>query len=274
MPDNHVAFVGSVPENYDQYLGPVFFAPYADNLVGRLELSPGARVLELACGTGIVTQRLAARFGSSVEIVATDLNDAMLAYAKSKFAGSDETLAWRQGDASDLPFPDQRFDAIVCQFGVMFFSDKEKAFAEACRVLKTGGVFLFNVWAAIDENELQYIAHTIIAKFFDDNPPDFYQVPFAFHDPETIASLLASTGFQQISINSVSLNATAQSARELTRGLVHGNPIIAPLRERAEAHISEIENAVQAEVVRRCGDAPVNAKMRALVCLGVKPQRS
>ncbi len=160
MPTQNAAFVGSIPENYDRYLGPVLFDPYAADLVSRLNVSADASVLELACGTGIVTRRLRDRLGSEVRLIATDLNDAMLSYAARKFKPED-AIEWKQADAADLPFADQSFDAVVCQFGLMFVPDKERALSETYRVLKPGGTFLFNVWDAIEYNELAHIAHTM-----------------------------------------------------------------------------------------------------------------
>src|SRR6266576_87304 len=216
MPIDNAAFVGSIPENYDRYLGPVLFEPYAADLVARLDVPANASVLEIACGTGIVTRRLRDRLPPGVKIVATDLNEAMMKYAAQKF-GSEDKIEWKPADATDLPFADQSFDAIVCQFGVMFFPDKERAAREAYRVLKPGGVFLFNVWDAIEENDLPHIAHTIISKFFDDNPPNFYEIPFSFHDADKIELLLAQAGFRHIECSIVSKTAKAASAREVTR---------------------------------------------------------
>ena len=269
MSDNNAAFVGAIPENYDRYLGPVLFEPYAADLVTRLNLPKNAAVLELACGTGIVTRHLRAQLAPRVKIVATDLNDAMLAYARRKFDNS-ETIEWKQADATNLPFADQSFDAVVCQLGLMFFPDKEKAMRETYRVLKPGGVFVFNVWDAIEHNDLQHIAHTIISRFFDDNPPDFYQIPFSFHDSEVIRSLLSAAGFRHIQSSLVSLKATAASVTDLARGLVHGNPVISAIRERDESSIPAIEAAVAAAVAVQCGDSPVQAKMQALICSAVR----
>src|SRR6266508_1729267 len=265
MPDSHAAFVGSIPENYDRYLGPVLFEPHAADLVARLDLPDNGVVLELACGTGIVTRRLRERLARTSKIIATDLNDAMLAYAMRKFDAS-AAIEWNRADATELPFPDRSFDAVVCQFGIMFFPDKEKAVHEVFRVLKPGGVFLFNVWDKIEQNDLPRVAHIVISKFFDDNPPNFYEIPFSFHDPSVIRSLLSTAGFRQIHSESVSLPAIAHSARDLAHGLVHGNPVIAAIRERDESRIPEIEATVEATVIREYGDAPVRARMQALVC--------
>ncbi len=269
MPTPNAAFVGSIPENYDRYLGPVLFDPYAVDLVSRLNVYEDANVLELACGTGIVTQRLRDRLGPNARLVATDLNEAMLSYAARKFKPEDG-IEWKQADATDLPFADQSFDAVVCQFGLMFVPDKEKALSETYRVLKPGGTFLFNVWDAIEYNELAHIAHTIIADVFDDNSPDFYQVPFSFHDVETINALLSVVGFSEVEFYLLRLEAESPSAAEAAKGLVHGNPVINELRERSAASIPEIEATIAEAVADQCGDDPVRARMQALICTAAR----
>ena len=140
MANVDIAFVGSVPELYTRYMGPMFFEPYAADLANRLGGMASGKVRETACGTGIVTRALADTMG----ITATDLNQPMLDFAKSQPGG--EGIDWQQADAQNLPFPDRSFDIVVCQFGVMFFPDKEKVYREALRVLKPGGRFFFNVW--------------------------------------------------------------------------------------------------------------------------------
>lgn len=269
MPTNNAAFVGSIPENYDRYLGPVLFEPYAADLAARVNVSDGAAVLELACGTGIVTRHLRDRLGSAVKITATDLNEAMMGYAARKFQPQD-SIEWKQADATVLPCEDQSFDAVVCQFGVMFFPDKAAAAREAYRVLKPGGRFLFNVWDAIEHNDLPDIAHGNITKVFPDNPPDFYDVPFSYHDQEVLRSLLNTAGFKDIQITVLPFEGTGPSAKDLSKGLIHGNPVVTAIRERDESKVSEIEAAVEAEIRARCGDAPVRARLQAIVCTAVR----
>jgi ubiquinone/menaquinone biosynthesis C-methylase UbiE len=163
-------FVGTIPQHYDQSLGPLFFQPYADDLVARVPVTPGMRVLETACGTGIVTERLLRRLAGHGTIVATDLNEAMFAYARRR--GVDGPgLAWRQADAATLPFDDAAFDVVVSQFGLMFFPDKVAGIREAYRVLKPGGWYLFNVWDALAHNAVARITHETVASFFPENPP-------------------------------------------------------------------------------------------------------
>ncbi|HKP37061.1 MAG TPA: methyltransferase domain-containing protein [Pyrinomonadaceae bacterium] len=269
MPTDNAAFVGSIPENYDQYLGPAMFDPYAKDLVARLEVPENATVLEIACGTGIVTRRLRDQLPPSTKIIATDLNDAMMNYAGQKFR-PEENVEWKPADATELPFADASFDAVVCQFGLMFFPDKPKAAGEVYRVLKPGGSFLFNVWDAIEQNEMPDLTHKIVSSYFEDNPPDFYDIPFSYYDRDTLRSLLASAGFNDIDVSVVALPEVADSAQGMAHGFIHGNPLINAINERNAALAPEIEAAVAKSIASRFGDGPVRAKMQAVVCTARK----
>jgi ubiquinone/menaquinone biosynthesis C-methylase UbiE len=268
MTTNNAAFVGSIPRNYDQYLGPVMFDPYAADLVARLDLPENASVLEIACGTGIVTRRLRDSVPTSTKIVATDLNEAMIDYAKPKF-GSDENVEWKTADATELPFADASFDAVVCQFGLMFFPDKPRAAGEVYRVLKPGGSFLFNVWDAIEHNDLPNLTHKIVTRYFEDNPPDFYDIPFSYYDRDTLKSLLASAGFNEVKVSVVPFPEVAPSAEDLAHGFIHGNPLINAINERNAALAPEIEAEVAKSIASQFGDVP-RAKMQAVVCSAKK----
>lgn len=158
------------PANYDRYLGPLFFHHYADDLAARLPVTPGMRVLETACGTGIVTERLAARLAGHGSLVATDLNEAMFAHGRTRIQRASR-VEWRQADATSLPFPDRSFDAVVCQFGLMFYPDKAAGVREALRALKPGGLYLFNVWDRLDRNPVARITHETVATFFEKDAP-------------------------------------------------------------------------------------------------------
>lgn len=264
MTDQNAAFVGSIPENYDRYLGPVLFEPYARDLAERVKAADGASILEIACGTGILTRILRDRLPPTSKLVATDLNLEMMQFAAKKFRGK-QNVVFKQADAAALPFLNNSFDAVLCQFGLMFFPDKKLALAEVHRVLIPGGSFIFNVWDAMEFNELAWIAHTTIAKFFDREPPLFYETPCGMHDTEEIVALLEAAGFAELDISLLKLPSISSSAKEVARGLIRGNPVILAIEERALADVTEIERTVTAEVAARCGD-PVKARMQAFVC--------
>src|SRR5258706_7922870 len=184
-PDSDKAFSGSIPKLYETYLVPMIFEPYAADLANRLASRSPARVLEIAAGTGVVTRRLASVLPENVTIVATDLNQPMLDQAA--MVGTSRSVEWRQADAMQLPFPGRSFDAVVCQFGVMFFPDKAKAFSEARRVLVSGGVFIFSVWDRIGENEFADTVTTAVESLFPKDPPHFIvRTPHGYYNRLTI----------------------------------------------------------------------------------------
>jgi ubiquinone/menaquinone biosynthesis C-methylase UbiE len=164
-------FAGSIPKVYDTYLVPLIFETYATDLARRLVARRPRSALEIAAGTGVVTRALAMLLPSSVELVATDLNQPLLDRASS--VGTSRPVEWRQADALALPFVDGRFDALVCQFGAMFFPDRPRAFAQARRVLAPGGARLFNVWDRIEENEFAATVTEALAGLFPQDPPFF-----------------------------------------------------------------------------------------------------
>lgn len=264
MKDEHAQFAGSIPAAYDRYLGHVLFQPYAEDLVARLGVPENGSVLELACGTGIVTRELRNYLPVTVNLIATDLNEPMFQYAAAKFA-KDEAVKWQQADACNLPFGDGMFDAVVCQFGIMFVPDKALAAREARRVLKPGGVFLFNVWDAIENNELCQIAHETIASYFEKDPPTFYQVPFGYHDQDEIKRVLAEAGFGDVRIDVVKKVSGASRAEDMATGLVEGNPVSVAIAERDPSLLPVITHAIGAALKSRFGGADLRAPLRAIV---------
>src|SRR5260221_7480442 len=194
MPESDKVFAGSIPTLYDTHLVPLIFEPYAADLARRLSSRRLSRVLEVAAGTGVVTRSMVSALPETVSIVATDLNQAMLDRAAA--VGTKRAVEWRQADAMRLPFPDGTFDAVVCQFGVMFLPDKPAAFSEARRVLRPGGVFIFNVWDRIKENEFADTVTTALESLFPKDPPRFLvRTPHGYHDRPTIERDLANGGF-------------------------------------------------------------------------------
>ena len=187
-------FAGSIPKLYEELMVPLIFQPYADDLATRLASRKLSRVLEIAAGTGVVTRRLASALPDDVSIVATDLNRPMLDMAAA--IGTSRPVEWRQADAMRLPFGDGEFDAVVCQFGVMFFPSKSKAFSEARRVLREGGVLLFNVWDRLEENEFAHTVTNALASLFPEDPPRFMaRTPHGYFDLALVEHDLQGGGY-------------------------------------------------------------------------------
>jgi ubiquinone/menaquinone biosynthesis C-methylase UbiE len=263
MSEANARFLGTIPELYDRHLGPVIFEPYAADLARRLTLPKAARVLEVACGTGILTQQLRARLSPTVQLVATDLNQPMIDYARSK-PGAPEAVDWRTADAVALPFESASFAALACQFGLMFVPDKEAAFREARRVLAKDGLFAFNVWGGFEHNPFGRIAHETIGSFFSADPPNFYEVPFGFHDSDELRRLLDASDFGQVELDPVTIEARSPSARSFAVGLIKGNPVSIAIQERG-VMLDPIVDALEAALARVGGAHPFNSTMQALV---------
>jgi len=188
-PDN--VFTGSIPEFYDTYMVPMIFEGYANDIAERVASLAPHTVLETAAGSGVVTRALAPRLASDARYVVTDLNQPMLDHAANK-QGPESRISWRQADALYLPFDDASFDAIICQFGVMFFPHRVAGYTEALRVLGPGGRFLFNVWDQIDANEFALAVTEAAASVFPDDPPRFLaRTPHGYHELELIRNELA-----------------------------------------------------------------------------------
>jgi ubiquinone/menaquinone biosynthesis C-methylase UbiE len=224
-------FVGSIPEHYDRFLGPRIFHDFADDLATRVAgLNPGS-VLELAAGTGIVTRRLRDKLPEDCSLTATDLNPPMLELAKSKFDAG-EKVHFEPADATALPHDDSIFDAVACQFGVMFFPDKQRSYEEVQRVLKPGGRYLLNVWGSLENNPFARIAHDTVSEFFPDDPPGFYNVPFSYHDADVIEEAISRAGFSRVTIETRHTSSEIPSTSEFATGLVFGNPLFEEVTSR------------------------------------------
>ncbi len=263
--DSDRAFAGSIPKLYETLLVPLIFEPYAADLVDRLAARPLARVLEVAAGTGVVTRQMASVLSPSVSIVATDLNQPMLDHARE--VGTARPVEWRQADALQLPFADATFDAVVCQFGVMFFPDKARAFSEARRVLVPGGIFLFNVWDRIEENEFADTVTQAQRSLFPADPPLFLaRVPHGYHDLAKIGRDLKSGGFGAVPRTStVAARSRATSARVPAMAYCLGTPLRNEIEAHDPARLDAATERASAAVAARFGPAAVDGKIQAHV---------
>jgi ubiquinone/menaquinone biosynthesis C-methylase UbiE len=263
MAEADARFQGSIPAMYDRHLGPVIFEPYARDLARRVDVQAGQSVLETACGTGIVTRRLRERMPAGARLVATDLNQPMIDYARGSL-GDPAGVEWQAADAMDLKFPAGTFDAVVMQFGLMFVPDKARAVGEARRMLAPGGLLALNVWDRLERNPFARIAHETIRARFPEDPPQFYKVPFGYADPEELRRELVAHGFGSVSVEHVQLELRAKSAEDFAIGLVEGNPVRIAIEERGGA-LPPMIDAIAAALAKECGAEPLVSTMQAWV---------
>ncbi len=262
-PDTDKVFTGSIPKLYEAYLVPLIFEPYATDLVNRLASRSLTRVLEIAAGTGVVTRLLASVLHESVSIVATDLNRSMLDHASA--LGTERPVEWRQADAMRLPFRDGTFDAVVCQFGAMFFPEKSRAFSEARRVLGSGGVFMFNVWDRIKDNEFADAVTTALESLFPQDPPRFLaRTPHGYYDRPTIERDLADGGFTASpQITTVAARSRANSSRVPAIGYCQGTPLRNEIEARDAGRLGEATDLAADAIAQRFGRGVVDGKIQA-----------
>jgi SAM-dependent methyltransferase len=240
---------------------PMLFVPYAEDLAARVAATGARRILETAAGTGVVTEAMLAAMPEA-EIVATDLNQAMLDVAATRIDSPRATF--RAADAQALPFPDGAFDAVVCQFGVMFFADRVGAYREARRVLKADGIFLFNAWGRVEENGLTAALAEAVQATFPDDPPDFFRrVPFGYHDVARIEADLEAAGFSGIEIETVQKRSRSGSARAAAIGLCQGSPLRAEIEARGSLEAATA--AAEKAMARFAGPDGIDAPMLAHV---------
>jgi SAM-dependent methyltransferase len=244
---------------YDQDLVPAVFRPYADDLASRVARYRPRVVLELAAGTGVLTQAMTANL-PGVRITATDLNTAMVDIGSAQVP----TATWRQADAMQLPFGDASADLVACQFGVMFFPDRPAAYAEVARVLRPGGHFLFNCWGPLDTHDVETAVMAALAERFPVDPPSFLaRVPHGYHDVDRIVADLTAAGFGGVDVETVELDCTGRSAADLARGYCRGTPLRAEIEARGD--LEATARAVATALERRFGSGLVVGRMAALV---------
>jgi SAM-dependent methyltransferase len=263
-------FSGAVPKNYETYLVPLLFAPFAEVLAARvLGLRP-RRVLEVAAGTGALTRAMASRLPQDVEIVATDLNPPMLEHAAA--IGTARPVEWRPADAQRLPFGDAEFDVVVCQFGVMFLPDKPGAYAQARRVLQPGGHYVFSSWNSLGENELAETVQQALAVLFPGSPPRFMErTPHGYHDAARIVRDLAAGGFPGAPrVETLSLRSRAPSARHAAIAYCQGTPLRDEIEAAGGASLEEATDAAARAIAERFGPGPIDAKMGAHVIVAAR----
>ena len=268
MTATDTVFAGSIPGLYDRYMGPMLFAPYAEVVAARAKALQPARILETAAGTGIVTAALHEALPDA-EIVATDLNQAMLDVAAGRIRS--HQVSFLAADAQQLPFTDASFDVVACQFGVMFYPDKVAANAEARRVLRPGGRYVLVIWDSIDRNLATKVAGAAVAALFPDDAAAFFErIPFRYHDRAAIEGDLRRAGFAAIDFETVELRSRAPSARDAAIGLCQGTPMRAELEKRGPDALEQATQCATQALRQFEGPDGFNAPMTAHIVVATK----
>ena len=261
------AFTGSVAELYDSVLVPMIFEPYAADLASRVAALRPSRVLEIAAGTGAATRAMARALPAGVELVATDLNQPMLDRAAA--VGTARPVQWRQADAMNLPFGDQSFDVVACQFGVMFFADKIHAFSEFRRVLRPGGSLVFNTWDRLETNEFAHEVIQTLAHHFPSDPPRFLErTPHGYFDRGAISGDLAGAGFRATpQVETRTERSRAPEASVAAIAYCQGTPMRGEIeaRTRSSGGLADATEACRAAIAARFGAGPIAGRIQAHV---------
>ena len=241
----------------------MLFVPYADDIAERAKKLRPKRILEIAAGTGIVTDALA-RALPDTTIEATDLNQAMIDFASSR--RSHATIRWSTADAQALPFEDTSFDLAVCQFGAMFFPDRTKAFSEARRVLKDGGTYLVSLWEGLDRNNIPRIVADAAASIFPDDPPLFLRrSPYGHGDQVAIERDLRAAGFSKVVCDRVEKPSRSTSSRAAATGIVEGTPLRFEIEARDARRMQDVVDASTRALDKAYGGGAIDGLMSAFV---------
>jgi ubiquinone/menaquinone biosynthesis C-methylase UbiE len=256
-----IEFSGSIPEFYHSRLVPMLFEPYAKDLVKRISLTGNSSVLETAAGTGILTKYLIECLPTGAKLVATDINPDMLEVAQKSVSGN---VHWQVADAMELPFEDNSYDKVICQFGVMFFPEKVQGYREAKRVLKEGGEFVFNVWQDISKNPTVKLAYDTLCNKFPNDPPEFMNIPFGYFNKDVISDDLRNGGFKEINFYEVNLTSGEFSIDYYSAGIIKGSPMLTYVKDMGE-DVEEISKILADAFKQHFGGENMKVDLSAIV---------
>jgi ubiquinone/menaquinone biosynthesis C-methylase UbiE len=233
---------GNIPDAYEKYLVPIIFTLWGAKLIELSELALGEQVLDVACGTGIIARLAAKRVGGTGKIVGLDLNPGMLAVARSATADISPTIEWQEGSATDLPFADDTFDAVFCQFSLQYFPDRLLALQQMRRVLKSGGRILLNLPRPIQYHPSSAILAKALERHVGSEVAEIMNAPFTLGDAEEIRTLFADAGFNNVRIRIVIETFRAPSPEEYVWRQMISSPLAGPF--------SKIDDATRSALFR------------------------
>ncbi len=242
---------GSAAEIYERQLVPAMFAPWASTLIDLAGVQPGERVLDVACGTGVVARLAATRTGADGQVVGLDLNPAMLAVARSLPPISGAPITWVEASALAMPLPDGAFDAVLCQHGLQQFPDRPAALGEMRRVLDRGGRLALCVWGPLGANPGMAALVDALARHASSEAAENRRRPFALSDPEHVAELLKSAGFHDVEVRTLETTARFPSPEQMVAAQLAATPLstLGGLSEAAQQAVAaDVRTAMRAYV--------------------------
>jgi ubiquinone/menaquinone biosynthesis C-methylase UbiE len=235
---------GSSAEAYERYLVPAIFASHARDLVDLADPRPGERVLDVACGTGIVARTAAPRVGASGSVTGLDVNPDMLAVARKASAGVSPPIEWKEGNALSLPFPDGSFDVVFCEQALQFFGDRSAALRELRRVTAKDGRLALSVFRGLEHNFAYAVLSDALERHAGAEAGAMMRSPFALDDGEQIRALVSGAGFREVRLRLWFGSERFPSFEELLRQEAASSPLAGPLGRLDAA----VRDALLAEV--------------------------
>ena len=242
------ASVPNPAQVYDDYQGPALATPSAKILLERASIKRGESVLDLACGTGRATRLVVPLLGESGYLAALDISSAMLSVARAVPQLATASVDWREGDAGDLPFPENTFDLVVCNQGLQFFPDREGALREVRRVLKSGGRFVANTWFGLDRQPVRGPLLEAIANRLG-VPTSAASPQFSLGEEAELRSLLEEAGFQEVDISVHTIDAHYDSFTEcVEKSFIAAAAFVPAFADLGQKERSRIVSAVNEEM--------------------------
>ena len=199
-------------------------------------MKPGERVLDIACGTGIVARKVAPRVGSQGIVIGLDVNPDMISMARAAAERERLAIEWHAGPAEQLPFPDENFDLVLCQFGLMFFTDRHEALKEMHRVLKTGGRVVVSVWQGLDRHPFYQTLHDVSKQHLGKSS---VQAVFSLGDSDELRKLLTDSGFQHVEIEPSINHGALSKPEEFLAWEIDVDPAETPALQNLDPELSK-----------------------------------
>jgi ubiquinone/menaquinone biosynthesis C-methylase UbiE len=236
--------------SYERFQVPSVFQPLAGLFLRRMALKPGDRVLDVACGTGIVARLAAPLLGKGGSIVGVDLNADMLEVARNKAPVAGAHIEWRQADAACLPLPEAQFDAVLCQQGLQFLPDKRAALVEMHRVLKPKGALGVCVWCSIEHSPLHAALVEWVARHIGRDAADRFSAPFSFGDPALLRTAISAAGFSSVEIVTDTVTRRLLPAEKSVPGLLASTPIASAIAALDKVQLADLIGDVSSKLER------------------------